>query len=127
MYNTFNHARIPSEKADRYAQIDKLQKLYCQKEKEFEAAKRKRIILTFLLFTVAYFILSIKMQKPTGFLDVILNLLFSLFLSLFHFFVNAPIFFHLSNKGGEEAEILDHIKEQITELEIADSIDSRFI
>ena len=95
---------------------NELWKLYYQKDKEFEAAKTKRSILTILGFAVFYFVVLYFIEKPTG-LDILGNVIFALIIAGIHFFVNAIVFGHLTNKGRAESEALNAIKKQIDNIE----------
>ena len=102
---------------------NELWKLYCQKDKEFEAAKARRAILTILLFAVGYFVVIYVLEnKPTD-IKTISGILFAaIFLSGIHFLINSIIFLHLFQKGREEAEILERIRKRINEIEAEEKI-----
>lgn len=96
---------------------NELLKLYWQRDKEFEAAKGKRTILTILLFAVGYFVVIYALTKPTDWKIICGDLLASIFLAGIHFWINSCIFLYLFQKGREETEILERIRKEISELE----------
>lgn len=98
---------------------DRLCRLYIERDKEFEAAKTKRSVITILGFAVFYFYLFWSLGKPTGW-DILLVAVIALLCSFGHFWVNLTVFGYLSMKGREETEILDSIRRRIKELEIQD-------
>ena len=95
---------------------NRLHKLYCERDKEFEAAKGKRTILTILGFTVFYFCVLYFTEAPTGW-ELIGALLVALIMAVFHFYINALIFTYLVDKGHDENEVLKQIEKKISELE----------
>lgn len=96
---------------------NELLKLYYQKDKEFEAAKGKRTILTILLFAVVYFVVMYALTKPADWKGVCGNLLASIFIAGIHFWFNSIIFLTLFNKSDAETKTLQDIKKRISELE----------
>lgn len=108
------------------AELERLYKLYYEKDNEYEKAKGKRTWLTVLGFTVFYLIvfyaISQKIIEPRftneGEALLLLTVLsvISFITSWIHYFVNAAIFGHISIKGREEYEILQKIQNEINEL-----------
>ena len=97
---------------------NELLKLYYQKDKEFEAAKGKRMILTLLFFVIVYYALMwILFGRPDDFITAILSLLPVTFFAAIHLLVNATIFGQLHMRSREETEILERIRKEISELE----------
>lgn len=97
---------------------NELLKLYWQRDKEFEAAKGKRTILTILLFSVCYFVIIYAIaKKPTDIKAIAALLVVSIILACIHFWFNISIFLYLFQKGREETEILERIRKEISELE----------
>ena len=96
---------------------NELWKLYYERDKEFEAAKGKRCILTISLFAVFYCVVLYVLGQPKDWGGIVWMLLISIILAGIHFWINVTIFSYLSMKGREEAEILERIKRQINELE----------
>ena len=96
---------------------NELLKLYYQKDKEFEAAKGKRTILTILLFAVGYFVIICVQTNPTNWKDICGNLLASIFIAGIHFWFNSIIFLKLFNKSNAENAALERIRKEISELE----------
>ena len=95
---------------------NRLQQLYWQREKEFEAAKGKRTIITILGFALAYFLILYIIEKPTGF-DIVSIFVSAMVLAGLHFFVNTLVFMYLFQKGHDESERLKAIQKQISDLE----------
>lgn len=100
--------------------LKSLYKLYHDRDDEFQKAKLKRMIFTLLFFTVAYFVILIWITKQFWELNwgiIAIIFISSIVLSWIHFWVNATVFGQLANKGRDETEILERIKEDIRELE----------
>ena len=97
-------------------ELKRLYRLLYEKDKEFESAKLKRVLLTILGFAVLYFILLFSIWNPTG-LDVLAVVGIAIVLAGFHFFVNACVFLPLAQKGRDESEALSAIRKRISELE----------
>lgn len=95
---------------------NKLQRLYWQRDKEFEAAKLRRTIITILGFALAYFLILYNIDKPTGF-DIVSTFVVAMVLAGLHFFVNTFIFMYLFQKSHDESEQLKAIQKQISDLE----------
>lgn len=101
---------------EKKAELNRLYRLLYERDKEFEAAKGKRTIITILGFAIFYFAVVYAVSKPAG-LDIIYALVFAIVFAAVHFLVNATIFLQLFQKGREESERLDAIRRQISELE----------
>lgn len=100
---------------------NELWKLYWQKDKEFEAAKGKRTILSILLFAVGYFVVIYALSKQPSDWKIIGGILLaSIFFAGIHFWINSFIFLYLFQKGREEAEILERIKKRIEQEQSSD-------
>lgn len=105
------------------AELERLYKLYYEKDKEFEKEKGKRAWLTVLGFTVFYLIVFYAVSKgiikPQSFDDkesfmlIAVLAVISFATSWIHYFVNAAIFGHISRKGREEYEQLQAIKRKV--------------
>lgn len=95
---------------------NRLYRLLYERDKEFEAAKLKRMIITIIGFAIFYFYVLYALEKPAG-TDVIICLMLSIFFAGVHFFVNALIFGALAQKGREESEILENIRRKISNLD----------
>lgn len=96
---------------------NELWKLYCQRDKEFEKAKGRRTLITIIGFAIFYFTALYSFGKPTDLKDFGAMLMVSLVFGGLHFWINAPIFVYLCNKGREESEVLKHIKKRMDEAE----------
>ena len=94
---------------------NRLYRLLNERDKQFEAAKLKRMIITIIGFAIFYFYVLYALEKPTG-ESIIFCLILSIVLSGVHFFVNAAIFGALAQKGREESEILENIRKEISKL-----------
>lgn len=105
------------------AELERLYKLYYEKDNEYEKAKGKRTWLTVLGFTVFYLIvfyaISKKIIEPrfTNEGEALLLLavlsVISFITSWIHYFVNAAIFGYISQKGRKEYEELQNIKRKV--------------
>ena len=98
------------------AEIDRLYRLYYQKDKEFESAKLKRIILTVLGFSVVFFWIFYQLSEPSGW-EILQVLVLSVIFSGFYCFINVCIFAPLALKGRDEGDQLREIKRKIDELQ----------
>lgn len=98
-------------------ELNRLYRLLCERDKQFEANKLRRAIYTILGFAAVYFWVLIKMMNPESLVDFVMCLVIALVASGFHFFINAAVFGALSQKSQEENETLNHIRKQIAELE----------
>ena len=96
---------------------NELWRLYCERDKEFEKAKGRRTIITILGFAIFYFAVLYSYGKPDSLTDFGALLLLSIVFGGVHFWINAPIFVYLCNKGREETEILKSIKKRMDEAE----------
>lgn len=97
-------------------ELNRLYRLLCEREKEFDTAKRNRTIVTIIGFAIFYFIVIYAvMGKPTG-MDIIYAIVIAVVLSGFHFFINASIFGSLFQKSLAEDQRLKDIQKQIDEL-----------
>jgi hypothetical protein len=103
---------------------DRLCRLYIERHKEFEAAKKKRVTITILGFAVFYFYIFWSLGKPTGWF-ILLVAVIALLCSFGHFWLNLTIFGYLSRKGHEEAMRLESIRNQIKEIDRKDGVDRR--
>lgn len=83
-----------------------------EKERQFQKAKTKRLITTLAGFTALYYVVFWQMDKPSG-LDILANILVSLFFAVLHILLNAPIFHFLYERNEIERRILDRIKKQL--------------
>lgn len=100
----------------RQQEIDRLRRLYYEKDKEFEAAKRKRTLITWLGFAALFFCLFICSTDVYG-MEILGVLGASLFLSAFYVLINVLIFGWLAGKGNDETQILASIEKRIRDLE----------
>lgn len=102
--------------AEKEQERNRLYRLYWQRDKEFESAKGRRLVISILAFSAFYFWLIIQLSAPKG-LGFLAALVFALILGGIHVIFNGWIFGQLHLKSQEEQSILDHIKKQIAELE----------
>ena len=111
-------ARESRKTSNKTSERDELLKLYYERDKEFEAAKGKRMLLTFLFFIAAYYVLfCLIFSWPDDLIIAIVCLLPSSFFAVGHYFVNSAIFGYLHTKGREENEILERIRKRIQDLD----------
>lgn len=88
--------------------------LLSKTEKQAERAKLKRAIITILVYAVAIFVFIYLFEKPTG-LDVVGDLLFSLFLSVINFLINGLVFGQLYRISEAENRRIEELKKQLAE------------
>ena len=93
----------------------RLYRLLCEREKEFESAKLKRMIITIIGFAIFYFYVFYGLEKPTG-IAILFCVLLSIVFATAHFFINATIFGALAQKGRAESDILENIRKEISNL-----------
>lgn len=103
---------------------DRLCRLYIERDKEFEAAKAKRNIITILGFSVFYFCLFYSLNGSFGW-HILLFAVIALVFAYGHFWINLTIFGYLFRKGHEEAMRLESIRNQIKEIDRKDGVDRR--
>ena len=97
-------------------ELNRLHRLLCEKDQEFEKAKGKRTVVTILIFTAFYYWILWLLAKPSG-AEFLTNLFVAAVFASIHFFANLTIFSQLCQKGREESEILDSIRNRIKETE----------
>jgi hypothetical protein len=93
-----------------------LRKLLYEKEKQVEAARSKRMWKMLAGFSVAYYLLLLWFEKPTG-LELILNVPASVIFAGIHIWINTPIFHQVFSIAQAEDNILRDIRRQISEQE----------
>lgn len=110
-------------------QLKRLYKQYHDTDRKFEKAKLMRTLITVLVFSVFYFIIlmiicgetdvieMLKTAASCGIWEIVGMVLIPIIFAWIHFFANLTIFDHLIRKGKSETATLEHIKEQIRELE----------
>ena len=98
------------------AEINRLYKLYYERDKEYETAKGKRCLLTLAGFAVVFFGILCAVLEPQGW-DILFMLFLAIIWSGVHFFVNVSVFGALSDKGRDEGDYLRNLKKRIAELE----------
>lgn len=98
-------------------EINRLNRLLCEKDNEFEKAKGKRTIVTILAFAAFYFWLLWQVDGFSNLLDVVGTIFAAIVIAGIHLVVNSVIFGQLSDKGRSEKEALERIRKQIRELE----------
>lgn len=98
-------------------ELNRLYRLYYERDKEFEKAKGRRTLLSVLGFSVWYFWIYCNFLAPSGIREVLLSIVFAIITSVFHVLINGTIFWHLIDNSRREYERLEHIKKQIQELE----------
>lgn len=96
---------------------DRLIRLYYERDREFESAKLKRMIITILFFSLLYFLILFQISDVSDKTDFVPLVFVSLVFGGIHFWVNLTIFSQLSLKGREEREILESIERRIKEIE----------
>lgn len=96
-------------------ELNRLRDLYYERKKEFDANEVRRLILIWLGFAVAFFIVFCCFGKPTG-IDIFWDICASLVLSLFHCYIHGGIYLWLYNKNHEENHRLDIIRQQFEEV-----------
>lgn len=95
---------------------NELYKLLSKREKQIEAAKAKRTIITTAGFTLAYFCLFCLDGMPTGW-DIVGTVVASLFVAGLHFGINAIVFEQLISIGEAERKELEAIRKRISDFE----------
>lgn len=95
---------------------NELCKLLAEKEKEFEKAKTRRIIITILVFSAVYFLVLCYVDHPTG-LEILGEALAAIFLGGLHFYVNSIVFSLLFQKSETENKVLEFLRKKISEIE----------
>lgn len=94
-------------------EISRLQLLYRQRKKEFDAAARNRYLLLWLSFAaVILFVYSCLSSDD----NLIMRIIICLILSGIHCFINGSIYLWLYGKNSEERERLASIEKSINEL-----------
>ena len=101
---------------DEKVEKNELCRLLAQKEKEFENAKTRRMIITILVFSAVFFLVLYSAESPTG-LEIIGVALASIFLAGLYFFLNAIVFSTLFQKSETEKKVLEFLRKKISEIE----------
>ena len=94
----------------------RLYKLLYERDKKFEKAKGRRMIVTLIGFAAFYFWLLCEFTEPMGW-EIAGELAVAAVFAGIHVFANMLVFGYLANKGREESEILDSIRKRIREIE----------
>ena len=91
-----------------------------QKGREFDRNRLRRAVQVILVFAAvllfAVFIFTDYFAGRT-FEDIIGIAVLCLIYSCVNFIVNAPIFWHLTNKNKAESDMLENLKQQLKEVE----------
>lgn len=95
---------------------DELIRLIREKEQQVEKAKRKRSIITILVYAVPIFWIFYITAKPTGF-EILGEALVAIFLSGILFLINATVFSQLVTMGEAERKMLEDLRKQLSEME----------
>ena len=125
-------AEPPRAKTDnelKQEEIGRLRRLLYDRDTEFQKAKGKRTVTTIIVLSIFYFLLfvvfNIIYNEETIFYNImdvgegniIAIAILSIVAAVFHFWANLTIFGQLFQKGSEETEILESIKNRIIALE----------
>ena len=94
-------------------EISRLQQLYHQRKKEFDAAARNRYLLIWLGFAGVFFFMYSFLSTDD---NLIMQILICLILSGIYCFINGSIYLWLYGKNSEESERLASIEKSINEL-----------
>lgn len=117
------------DKEMKQKELNRLCRLLYEREKEFEKAKHKRIILTIVGFSIFYFVVQMMFSGHTDIVAMLkavmsadLSELFAMVVvpiifACVHFVINASVFGALFQKNIAESRRLEAIEEQIKELE----------
>ena len=95
-----------------------LRQHYYELDRQFQRNKTRRAIKTILAFAVAFFAVLYMVEKPEGILDIVGNIVLSVILAGFHFWINALIFGQLSEVSHAEDRMLDRIRKELQEKEL---------
>lgn len=93
-----------------------LYKALNEKEKQIEKSRLKRTLITIAFYSILFFLIWYFLEKPEG-VEILGNLIASVFLGGVVFWINAMVFNTLNTKAQEENKALDQIKAKISELE----------
>lgn len=103
------------KKDPKQEELNRLQRLYWERDEQFEKAKGKRMILTILGFSIFYYWVLYITVEPSG-IGIFATILPAVMMAVLHVFVNATIFGNLAIKGREETEILERIEKRYNDL-----------
>lgn len=95
---------------------DELYRILHEREKQIEAAKTKRSIITTAAFTLGYFLLLYWDKKPTGW-EILANIVSALFMAGLHIVINTIVFEQLFSISEAERKELEAIRKRISEIE----------
>lgn len=98
---------------------NELYRQICETEERFEKAKTKRLVVTFLAFTAAFFVLDLYINRPKGLdiLDILGTLVVCAIFSVVHILINAAIFGQLYRVGESERKYLEHLEKKLSEMD----------
>lgn len=102
--------------AEKQKERNRLNQLYWELDKKYEAAKGRRAITSILVFAVAYFVFFWIVDRPVG-LDILGTAVAAIFIGGVHFWINTLIFSQLFRLSESENRTLESIRKQLSELE----------
>ena len=103
----------------RQQEINRLHKLLCEREKEFNRAKTRRLIITAAGFATFYFLVLFNIGDH-AWLNIAEDFVVAVVFAVFHVFINGSIFGWLFQKSIAEDRRLEAIIKQIQELKDRD-------
>lgn len=83
----------------------------------FEKRKQKRVIITFLGLSVAFYILGIILGDFHNITEYLMYLILAPVIAVIYMFVNTLIFLPLNTKAIDEAVFMEHLKTELRLLE----------
>lgn len=96
---------------------EQLKKQIAEYDNIFEKRKQKRVIITFLGLSVAFYILGIILGEFQNITEYLMGLILAPVIAVIYMFVNTLIFLPLNTKAIDEAVFMEHLKTELHLLE----------
>lgn len=108
-------------KQETIEELERLARIYYERQAEFAKASRIRWLLSFVGFVLVFFYLlilgDIKSLFSTSIKNILMMLLVCIVFTGFYYFINISVFGWLFKKDIAEGRRLDDIEKRIRELE----------
>ena len=102
---------------DKEKRRNELWRRYFELDKAFENAKLKRMIITILAFSIAIFIIFWRTGEISMGIGIVGDIIASIVLAGIYVLINTLVFGQLADKGRDEADILERLRKEISELD----------
>lgn len=102
---------------DKEKRRNELWRRYYELDKAFEKAKLKRMIITILVFSIVIFIIFWRTGEISMGIGIVGDIIASIVLAGIYVLINTLVFGQLADKGRDEADILERLRKEISELD----------